>query len=500
MAELKLKVLNTLTREKEDFVPVNPESNSVGMYSCWPTVYGTPHIWNIRAFFSADLIRNTLKLAGYKVKSVMNITDVGHLVGDGDEGEDKLSVGAKREWLTAREVARKYEEKFLWILSEIHIEKFDVMPRATEHIQEQIDLVKTLEEKGYTYSIPEDGIYMDTSKIDDYGKLLGPKYKKHLENLRGGERVGLWEKKNITDFALRKFAKPTESGEWKREMERDSPWWIGFPWWHAECSAMSSKYLGKQFDIHHGGADHISIHHPNEIAQSECAFEVSPWVKYWLHNQFLQVDWGKMGKSLWNMYSLEDIKDKGFDALDLRYFFFMAHYRSFQDFTWENLQSAHNARINLKKKIKKHLTTTASSVWKSEWKSEWKIEWKTTILENYHSVFETLFDDFNTPKVVAEINKLLKNTTEEDLIFLQYLDDNLLKLDLFNNASNETASDTIQEIIPEEIPEEIINIAEQRKQAKSEKNYALADELRTKINNAGYEIKDNSEWYEIKPV
>ncbi|PID34994.1 MAG: cysteine--tRNA ligase, partial [candidate division SR1 bacterium] len=182
-----LKLFNTLTREKEEFNPLNPDQ--VGMYSCGPTVYGTPSIGNVRASFTADLIRNTLELAGYTVKSVMNITDVGHLVGDGDEGEDKLEVGAKREGLTAREVARKYEKEFLEGLEKMHIAPFSIFPRATEHIQEQIDLVKTLEDKGYTYEIPNDGIYMNTSKIDDYGKLLGPNYKKHLENLRGGERV-----------------------------------------------------------------------------------------------------------------------------------------------------------------------------------------------------------------------------------------------------------------------------------------------------------------------
>jgi cysteinyl-tRNA synthetase len=232
-------------------------------------VYSTPHIGNYRASFAADLIRNTLKyICGYPVKAVMNFTDVGHLTSDADTGEDKLEKGAKRDGITAREVARKYETEFLEGLKQLHIDLFDVMPRATEHVQQQIELVKTLESKGYTYVISGDGIYMDTSKIDDYGKLMGPNYKKRLENLNAGERVEDAGKKNPTDFALRKF---NITGK-KRDMERDSPRGIGFPGWHIECSAMSSEYLGEQFDIHHGGSEHITVHHSDEIAQSESAF------------------------------------------------------------------------------------------------------------------------------------------------------------------------------------------------------------------------------------
>ena len=270
---MQIKLYNTLTREKEDFIPLMQDPNYqgkkkdfVGMYSCGPTVYYTPHIGNLRATFTADLIRNVLKYFGYPVKAVMNITDVGHLVSDGDEGEDKLEKGAKRDGISAWEVAKKYEEIFLTAMNELNIQAFDVMPRATEHIAEQIALVQSLEAKGYTYEVPGDGIYMDTSKVEDYGKLMGPNYKKRLEDLRAGERVDMKGKKNPTDFALWKFS-PTDE---KRQMERDSPRGVGFPGWHIECSAMSSKYLGEQFDIHHGGADHITIHHPNEIAQSEC--------------------------------------------------------------------------------------------------------------------------------------------------------------------------------------------------------------------------------------
>ena len=471
---MQIKLYNTLTREKEDFVPLMQDPNYqgekkefVGMYSCGPTVYYTPHIGNLRATFTADLIRNVLKYFGYPIKAVMNITDVGHLVSDGDEGEDKLEKGAKRDGISAWEVAKKYEEIFLTAMNELNIQTFDVMPRATEHIAEQIALVQSLEAKGYTYEVPGDGIYMDTSKVEDYGKLMGPNYKKRLEDLRAGERVDMKGKKNPTDFALWKFS-PTDE---KRQMERDSPWGVGFPGWHIECSAMSSKYLGEQFDIHHGGADHITIHHPNEIAQSECWFWKKPWVKYRLHNEFLQVDGGKMSKSLGNIYSLEDIKAKGYSPLDLRYFYFKAQYGNFQNFTWEALEQAKNERAGLIKKIQ-NLTQTSEQASTEDWKLRFD---------------EALADNLNTPKLLSELHSALSKSGSELLPLLHELEEKVLKIWLF---STETPAS-------QEAPEAIISLAEQRKQAKAEKNYALADELRTQITQAGWEIKDTKEGYEL---
>lgn len=471
---MQIKLYNTLTREKEDFIPLmqdpnyqGEKKNFVGMYSCGPTVYYTPHIGNLRATFTADLIRNVLKYFGYPVKAVMNITDVGHLVSDGDEGEDKLEKGAKRDGISAWEVAKKYEEIFLTAMNELNIQTFDVMPRATEHIAEQIALVQHLEAKGYTYEVPWDGIYMDTSKVEDYGKLMGLNYKKRLEDLRAGERVDMKGKKNPTDFALWKFS-PTDE---KRQMERDSPWGVGFPGWHIECSAMSSKYLGEQFDIHHGGADHITIHHPNEIAQSECWFWKKPWVKYRLHNEFLQVDGGKMSKSLGNIYSLEDIKAKGYSPLDLRYFYFKAQYGNFQNFTWEALEQAKNERAGLIKKIQ-NLTQTSEQASAEDWKLRFD---------------EALADNLNTPKLLSELHSALSRSGTELLPLLHELEEKVLKIWLF---SRETPTS-------QEVPETIISLAEQRKQAKAEKNYALADELRTQITQAGWEIKDTKEGYEL---
>ena len=471
---MQIKLYNTLTREKENFIPLmqdpsyhGEKKDFVGMYSCGPTVYYTPHIGNLRATYTADLIRNVLKYFGYPVKAVMNITDVGHLVSDGDEGEDKLEKGAKRDGISAWEVAKKYEEIFLTAMNELNIQTFDVMPRATEHIAEQIALVQSLEAKGYTYEVPGDGIYMDTSKVENYGKLMGPNYKKRLEDLRAGERVDMKGKKNPTDFALWKFS-PTDE---KRQMERDSPWGVGFPGWHIECSAMSSKYLGEQFDIHHGGADHITIHHPNEIAQSECWFWKKPWVKYWLHNEFLQVDGGKMSKSLGNIYSLEDIKAKGYSPLDLRYFYFKAQYGNFQNFTWEALEQAKNERTGLIKKIQ-NLTQTSEQASTEDWKLRFD---------------EALADNLNTPKLLSELHSALSKSGSELLPLLHELEEKVLKIWLF---STETPAS-------QEVPEAIVSLAEQRKQAKSEKNYALADELRTQITQAGWEIKDTKEGYEL---
>ena len=471
---MQIKLYNTLTREKEDFIPLMQDPNYqgkkkdfVGMYSCGPTVYYTPHIGNLRATFTADLIRNVLKYFGYPVKAVMNITDVGHLVSDGDEGEDKLEKGAKRDGISAWEVAKKYEEIFLTAMNELNIQTFDVMPRATEHIAEQIALVQHLEAKGYTYEVPGDGIYMDTSKVEDYGKLMGPNYKKRLEDLRAGERVDMKSKKNPTDFALWKFSLTDE----KREMERDSPWGVGFPGWHIECSAMSSKYLGEQFDIHHGGADHITVHHPNEIAQSECWFWKKPWVKYRLHNEFLQVDGGKMSKSLGNIYSLEDIKAKGYSPLDLRYFYFKAQYGNFQNFTWEALEQAKNERAGLIKKIQ-NLTQASEQASTKDWKLRFD---------------EALADNLNTPKLLSELHSALSKSGTELLPLLHELEEKVLKIWLF---STETPAS-------QEVPEAIVSLAEQRKQAKAEKNYALADELRTQITQAGWEIKDTKEGYEL---
>ena len=468
-----LQLYNTLTRSKEDFIPLLADpankKDKVWLYSCGPTVYSTPHIGNFRATFTADLIRNTLKYLGYPVISVMNITDVGHLVSDADDGEDKLEKWARLESSSAWDIAKKYEELFLSDIAELNIDRFDVMPRATDHIAEQIALVQTLENKGYTYTIEGDGIYMDTSKISDYGKLMGPNYKKRLADLNAWERVEMKGKKNPTDFALWKFS-PTDT---QRQMERDSPRGKGFPGRHIECSAMSSKYLWESFDIHHGGSDHVTIHHTNEIAQSECCFDHKPWVKYRLHNEFLQVDGGKMSKSLGNTYSLKDIKDHGFSPLDLRYFYFKAQYTNFLNFTREALTQAKNERLWLIKKIKNLIQNQDS--------------FSSIDLDLQNRFDQALGDNLNTPKLLTQLHIALSEPHANTLDIVKDLEEKVLKIWLFSADDSSEIS----------VPDEILALAEQRKQAKADKNYALADQIRAELLDQWWEIKDTKDGFEL---
>ena len=468
-----LQLYNTLTRSKEDFIPflADPanKKDKVWLYSCGPTVYSTPHIGNFRATFTADLIRNTLKYLGYPVISVMNITDVGHLVSDADDGEDKLEKWARLESSSAWDIAKKYEELFLSDIAELNIDRFDVMPRATDHIAEQIALVQTLENKGYTYTIQGDGIYMDTSKISDYGKLMGPNYKKRLADLNAWERVEMKGKKNPTDFALWKFS-PIDT---QRQMERDSPRGKGFPGRHIECSAMSSKYLGESFDIHHGGSDHVTIHHTNEIAQSECCFDHKPRVKYRLHNEFLQVDGGKMSKSLGNTYSLKDIKDRGFSPLDLRYFYFKAQYTNFLNFTRDALTQAKNERLGLIKKIKNLIQNQDS--------------FSSIDSELQNKFDQALGDNLNTPKLLTQLHIALSEPHANTLDIVKDLEEKVLKIWLFSADDSSEIS----------VPDEILALAEQRKQAKADKNYALADQIRAELLDQWWEIKDTKDGFEL---
>lgn len=474
---MKLKIYNTMSRQKEEFVPLMedpnynwPKKDFVWMYSCWPTVYRDPSIWNYRATFTADLIRNTLKLFWYKVISVMNITDVGHLTSDADDGEDKLEKWAKREWISVWEVAKKYENIFMKGMKALNIDTFDVMPKATDHIAEQISLIQKLEEKAYTYEVPGDWIYMDTSKVENYWELMWPNYKKRLEDLNAWIRVDMWGKKNPTDFALWKFAPQNE----KRQMEWDSPRWIWFPGWHIECSAMSSKYLGEQFDIHHWWADHITIHHPNEIAQSECGFGVHPWVKYWVHNEFLQVDWGKMSKSLWNVYTLEDVQKRWYSPLDLKYFYFMAQYSNFQNFTWEQLDVAKNTRQALIKKLQ----------WKEELKDRKEFENDPFFKE----AMEAISDNINTPKLLAIIQSSLNNVNENTYAIITFFENNFLKLWLFEE----------QEKV--EIPSEIQELAQKRREAKKNKDWGTADSLRDQLTSLWWKILDRPDGFEVEKI
>jgi len=337
-----LKIYNTLTKQKEEFKPIKTGwFRKVGLYTCGPTVYNFAHIGNLRSYIFEDILKRVLKYNGYKVKHVMNITDVGHLTSDADEGEDKMEKGAKREGKTAWEIAEFYTQAFKSNLHDLNIIEPDVWCKATDHIKEQIKLVQKLIDRGFTYET-SDGIYFDTTKIDDYGKMANLKN----QELQAGVRVDIGEKRNAHDFALWKWSSPNCHPELvsgslpKRQMEWSAFNHIGFPGWHIECSAMSMKYLGEQFDIHCGGIDHIPVHHTNEIAQSESVTGKKPWVKYWMHGEFLLTGSDKMAKAGDNFLTLQTLKDKNINPLAYRYLLLQTHYRKQLTFSWEALEAA----------------------------------------------------------------------------------------------------------------------------------------------------------------
>ncbi len=508
MSGKTFKIYNTMSRSIEEFKPLLQEwkKDFVWIYSCGPTVYSDPHIGNLRAYVFADILRNTIKnILWYPVRHVVNITDVGHLTDDADAGEDKIEKAAQKEKLSAWDIARKYEENFKKYLSMLNIQSFDVFPRATEHIPEQIDLVKKLEEKGYTYRT-SDGIYMDTSKVEDYGKLARLK----IEDLKAGARVDLGEKKNPTDFALWKFSPKDQ----KRQMERNSPWGVGFPGWHIECSAMSCKYLWDQFDIHTWGVDHIPVHHTNEIAQSECWLWVKPWVKYWMHVQFLTFKWEKASKSKWNVVTLPEVVAKGFSPLDLRYLFLTAHYRSFLDFTWDILESAKKGREKLVKKITDNvgkITEDGNKITEdNERLQKINLEFIRKLFANVdfdqklkNELESYILNDLDTPKVIARLHQILsdlwksqnRNQILSVLKTIDWIDQAVLKLDLLQSAI-----DLLRKESQIQVPEEILQLAEQRWKAKKEKNWSLADSIRQQIQSQWYKVIDLPDGYKIVKI
>lgn len=461
-----MQIYNTLTRTKEELQTI--KKNKVKIYSCGPTVYDFPHIGNLRAFIFADTLRRTLEFLGFEITHVMNITDVGHLVSDEDDGEDKMEKAAKREQKDPYEIARYYEDIFKENLKELNIKTPTKMPRATEHIEEQIQMIGKLFENGYAYII-DDGIYFDVSKFKAYGKLSG----QSLDEKEAGARIEIKDQKhNPQDFALWKFL----VGENKNHiMHWDSPWGQGFPGWHIECSAMGMKYLGETFDIHTGGVDHIPVHHENEIAQSEGATG-KKFVNYWMHNDFLRVDGGKMSKSLGNFYKLQDIIDKGFNALDYRYFCLTAHYKSKLNFTWEGVESARNGRKKLFEKIK---------LLKKE---QAELPENREKFENYLEGFKNaISEDLNTPQALAVLWELVKDSNLSNTQKLNLIEkfDQVLGLDLLK---------TEKEV---EIPQEIIDLAEKRIQMRAVKNWEESDKLRDLILEKGFIIKDIAAGFEI---
>mgnify|MGYP001371608649 FL=1 len=456
----ELKFFNTLSRTKETFEPI--ETGKVGIYSCGPTVYSSPHIGNMYAYVCWDVLVRVLQYLGYEVKNVINITDVGHLVSDGDSGEDKMEKGSKKEGLSVWEIAKKYEDEFLTNLDELNIERPWKLPRATDHIAEQINLIQKIEANGYTYKT-SDGIYFDTSKMVDYGKMANL----NLEKIKEGARVEVnEEKKHPTDFALWKFS-PKDV---KRQMEWESPWGVGFPGWHIECTAMSTKYLGEKFDIHTGGEDHIPVHHTNEMAQAEGAFG-HDLVRYWIHNAFITFKGNKISKSSGGLWTIADLKKMGFEPLAFRYMVLSSHYRKGMEFSIESLKSAQTALAKLRKyRVEDGKDYEVNQAFREEFISK-------------------ISDDLAMPEALAVVWKLMKSDLIVEEKWATLLDmDKVLGLRL-----GET-------VFEEKIPEEIAQLAQQRQQARENKNWAESDRLRELIKSQGYLVEDLANSCKIRKI
>ncbi len=459
---MQLRFYNTLTRKKEDFVPVKP--HQAGIYSCGPTVYKYAHIGNLRAYVFMDELRRVLEYNGYKVKSVMNITDVGHLVSDADDGEDKMSKSAHETGKTPLEIASFYTDQFIKDIDALNIKRPTVCPKATDNIPEMIAVVQSLLDKGYAYET-EDGIYFSVEKFPDYGKLSGI----NLADQRHGARVEVNSfKRHPVDFALWKKAAPNHLQQW------DSPWGKGFPGWHIECTAMSKKYLGEVFDIHTGGVDHIPIHHENEIAQAECWLG-HPAVHYWMHSEFMLIDGGKMSKSLGNTYTISDLVAKGYSPVVFRYFCLNVQYRQKINFTWEAMDAAKAAYNKLCAQLVSHKNSPART--------------EKSILDDFHNKFEeAINDDLNIPLAIGVLWTMLKLPKSCDVYKLALDFDRVFALD-FDKVKEEK-----KEIV---IPDNVRQLAETRLQARKAKNWAESDRLREELSALGYSVKDTADGYEL---
>lgn len=478
---MDIQLYNTLGREKQPFKPI--EAGKVGLYCCGLTVYNYAHIGNLRAYIFEDLLKRVLLYNGYEVKHVMNITDVGHLQSDADEGEDKMELGSKREGRTAWELAEYYTKEFQNDMKALNILEPDIWCKATDHIKEQIELVQCLEKKGFTY-ITSDGVYFDAAKVPDYGKLAGL----DIEGLKAGARIEMnEEKKNKTDFALWKFS-PKDK---KRQMEWDSPWGVGFPGWHIECSAMSMKYLGETFDIHCGGVDHVPIHHTNEIAQSESCTG-KKFVNYWLHNEFLIIEAEKMSKSSGDFIRLKSLIDNGYDPLDFRYFCLGALYRKHLQFTLENLDAARNAYNRLKNRVIEFRTDAERLPAEASAQAGRRTTTSnnTELIKDYKQRFiEAINDDLNIPAGLAVMWEVVRNDLLSPKARLELVYD-------FDNVFGLGLKD-VKEKSGDDIPEEVMILVNQRAEAKKNKDFKLADELRNKVKEMGYVIIDKKDGVEV---
>ncbi len=480
-----MKVYNTLSRSKEEFKPV--EGKEVKIYSCGPTVYNYAHIGNLRTYIFMDSLRRVLKHEGYTLKHVMNITDVGHLTSDGDSGEDKMAKAAAKAQKSPYEIAAFYTNAFFKDLDRLNIDRPEIIAKATEHIDGMIEYVEALCEKGYGYET-SDGIYYDIGKFPGYGKLSRAKLDEQLAG--GSERVGInEEKRHPADFAIWKKAPKEHIMQWP------SPWGMGYPGWHIECSQMSRQYLGDLLDIHTGGVDHIPIHHENEIAQSE-ALVGKKTVNYWMHAEFLLVDNGKMSKSLGNTYTIDTLIEKGFSPLAYRYFCLNGHYRNKLNFTWEGLSGAQTSLNRLYETLLSH--KNAADVEITETVQGDGRYADMNVMDAWKQEYEyALSDDLNIPLALSVIWKALRYPTKSKKIYAFVLAaDDILGLDM--EAGVEAAAKAAQAPMNADVPEEIQKLAEDRMAAKKAKDYAKADEIRDQIKALGYVLIDTKDGTKIE--
>lgn len=462
-----LKLYNTLSRRKEEFKPLHPPV--VTMYSCGPTVYNYAHIGNLRTYIFMDILRRVLAADGYTLKGVMNITDVGHLMSDADDGEDKMAKAAAEQKKTPEEIAAFYTDVFMKDIAALNIGRPEIIAKATDNIDEMIAFVQALADKGYAYET-SDGIYFDIARFPSYGKLS----RLNLDDQIAGARVEVnSEKRHPADFALWKKAPKEHIMQWP------SPWGMGYPGWHIECSAMSRKYLGDVLDIHTGGVDHIPVHHENEIAQSE-ALAGHKTVDYWMHGEFMLVDGGKMSKSLGNTYTLDELAARGYRPLSFRYFCLNAHYRKKLNFTFEGLTAAQTAYDRL-------LALVYAC----------KVSDKTTpvaVLDKCRAEFrDAVNDDLNIPLALGVLWTMLKNEPARDLYETALEFDKVLGLSL-DKAEKPAVSPA------DEAPAEIRALADARLSARKNKDWATSDRLRDELTAAGWAVADTKDGYTLKKL
>lgn len=471
-----VRLYNTKTKKKEHFSAFTPPT--VRMYNCGPTVYAPAHIGNLRPYVFADVLKRTLLQAGFIVDQVINITDVGHLTSDNDEGADKMEEGAKRTGKSAREIARMYTDLFMKDLVALNVLTEDIsFPKATDHIGEQIALIQTLVEKGYTYKT-SDGVYFDSSLFKTYGSLGGI----DLAGLKEGARVEKNpEKKHPTDFALWKFSTPEE----KRQQEWQSPWGVGFPGWHIECSAMAIKYLGSTLDIHTGGVDHIPVHHNNEIAQSETATGRT-FSRFWLHSEHMMIEGRKISKSLGNTITVNQLTDRGISPLAYRYFLLTGHYRSKINFTWEALEGSAAALFRLRKYFVEQLGKTKKHV-----------EVDKQVIATFASYMN---DDIDTPKAIAFMWEYVKDTRIDPAtkrMTLSAMDEwlglGILESDVILSSLQN------QSLLAKQHDEELVSLLAARERARKSKDWEEADKIRTHIQEKGFEVIDTPHGQALEP-